>query len=64
MGLPVRQGLSVLYVLADEWMWRRDLLALLGAKDPGRLDTALQPAAPAGQSAQWARVAAMGGEIG
>jgi hypothetical protein len=42
MALPAAQGLSVLYVLADEWMWRRGVLKLLGAEDPAPLDTVLQ----------------------
>jgi hypothetical protein len=61
MGQEAREGLSVLYVLLDEWLWRRDLLRLLGADDPGRLDTIL--ARPAGGGDRAVRVAGLGGEV-
>jgi hypothetical protein len=32
----------VLHTLADEWMWRRSVLAALGAKDYDPWDTVLQ----------------------
>jgi hypothetical protein len=65
MNLPAAQGLSVLYVLADEWMWRRGVLKLLGAEDPAPLDTVLQRTVAG--SDRVARVAemteAVGGEM-
>jgi hypothetical protein len=65
MALPAAEGLSVLYVLADEWMWRRGVLKLLGAEDPAPLDTALRGAVAG--SDRLARVAemteAVGGEM-
>jgi hypothetical protein len=65
MALPAAQGLSVLYVLADEWMWRRGVLKLLGAEDPAPLDTVLQRAVAGSDRA--VRVAemteAVGGEM-
>lgn len=43
MGLPAAQGLSVLYVLMDEWLARRQMLAALGdVEDPDALEKALQ----------------------
>lgn len=65
MRLPAAQGVSLLYVMAEEWMWRRDVLHLLGAtpKDIGRLDAILsQPVAP-DRTHRAVQVAAMGGEI-
>lgn len=67
MGLPADQGLAVLYVMVEDWMWRRDLLELLGAKDPGRLDTVLF-GRPAGETpragTRAADVLELGGEVG
>ena len=38
MGMPAEQGLSVLYVLADQWVRERQTLLHLGAEDPAPLD--------------------------
>jgi len=38
MGLPAEQGLSVLYVLADQWLRERQMVSGLGAEDPAPLD--------------------------
>jgi hypothetical protein len=38
MGMPAEQGLSVLYVLADQWVRERQTVAQLGAEDPAPLD--------------------------
>jgi hypothetical protein len=55
---------AVVYSLAHRWTWERDVLTLLGAKDPDRLDTLL------GQGSSVSRVdrirsaaAVLGGEI-
>ena len=69
MALPAAQGLAVVYSLAEEWMWRRDVLTLLGAEDPERLDTVLAGIGPAPRGAARAQqiadmVTAMGGETG
>jgi hypothetical protein len=68
MGLPVGQGLSVLYVLADQWQRERQTLAGLGSENPGPLDDLVgrQPAAGAVREdrrgrAQHARE--LGGEV-
>ncbi len=61
MALPAAQGLAVLYVLADEWMWRRNMMRLLGAKDEdvARLDTILATSPrPASREQRAAEVAA------
>lgn len=42
MGLPAGQGLSVLFVLADQWRRERRLLALLGDEDADRLDNLIK----------------------
>lgn len=63
----------MVYVLADDMLWRRDVLTQLGAQDPARLDTILQgPSAPRRRGDVGARearaheiaafAAAMGGE--
>jgi hypothetical protein len=67
--MPAADGLNLVYVLCDEWMWRRDLLVVMGAEDPNRLDTALAEATPrtrgAERRAQIAEmVTAMGGDVG
>lgn len=38
MVMPAEQGLSVLYVLADQWLRERQTLAALGAENPAPLD--------------------------
>jgi hypothetical protein len=38
MGMPAEQGLSVLYVLADQWLRERQMLQHLGAQDPAPFD--------------------------
>ena len=38
MGMPAEQGLSVLYVLADQWLRERQMVKGLGAEDPAPLD--------------------------
>ena len=38
MGMSAEQGLSVLYVLADQWLRERQTVALFGAEDPAPLD--------------------------
>jgi hypothetical protein len=38
MGMPAEQGLSVLYVLADQWLRERQTMVALGAEDPAPLD--------------------------
>jgi hypothetical protein len=61
MSLPAAQGLSVIYVLADEWTWRRGVLRLLGADDPAPLDAVLdRPVRRTGDRAR--QVEAAGGE--
>lgn len=32
--MPLSDALSAIYVIADEWMWRRSVLAAMGVKDP------------------------------
>jgi hypothetical protein len=38
MSMPAEQGMSVLYVLADQWVRERQLLRALGVEDPAPLD--------------------------
>lgn len=38
MDMPAEQGLSVLYVLADQWLRERQMVKGLGAEDPAPLD--------------------------
>lgn len=72
MGLPPRDGLAVLYVLADRWTRERQILTGLGLKDRDALDDALADAAavtdrrdPDKRRAQIAAfVDEVGGEIG
>lgn len=66
MGQPAGQGLSVLYVLADQWIRERQMLAALGADEPAPLDGLVgQPLPPhragGGRRADLAR--SMGGEV-
>ena len=63
MGLPVDEGLSVLYVLCREWLNERSLLAALGVKNPDRLDEILGLTGTPPPRDRLAQVAAMGGEI-
>jgi hypothetical protein len=63
MSLPAAQGLSVIYVLADEWTWRRGVLRLLGADDPAPLDAVLdRPVRRTGVEDRVRQVEAAGGE--
>jgi hypothetical protein len=38
MGMPAEHGLSVVYVLADQWIRERQMLKALGVDDPAPLD--------------------------
>jgi len=59
----------VLFYLAHEWAWRRDVLSVLGAENPGRVDELLvddtPDTGPVAQSAaeRMARAREMGGEV-
>jgi hypothetical protein len=64
MGLPAGQALSVLYVLADQWLRERQTLAQLGAEDPAPLDELVgRPAAARAGSSRRDLVQSMGGEV-
>ncbi len=64
--MPLGQALSTVYYLADEWGWRRDVLAALGVEEADviRRDAILEPPAPARPAARGeARIAEIAGFI-
>lgn len=66
MAMGARDGVGVLFVLADQWARQRDLLSLLGAEKPGRLDDLIHPDPDADADTRDARIAAvleLGGEV-
>ena len=72
MDMPAEQGLSVLYVLADQWGRDRAIAKALSVEDPAPLDDlvgdyqqrAMAGAVPVGDTDRRAAVArAMGGEV-
>jgi len=62
MSLPAGQGLSVLFVLADQWRRERRMLSLLGEEDPLELDN-LVNRKPARLTPRAQLAADLGGEV-
>lgn len=62
MSLPAGQGLSVLYVLADQWLRERQTVAGLGA-EPGLLDDLVTPGGDRTDTGRAERARALGGEV-
>ena len=70
MRMPAEQGLSVLYVLADQWLRERQMAKGLGVEDPAPLDALVgrvrvtAGAGPDSERAQRvAQALALGGEV-
>jgi hypothetical protein len=64
MALPVAQGLSVLYVLADQWKRERDTVAALGVVEGNELDELVaRRARRADVAERREQLEAMGGEV-
>ena len=64
MGMPAGQGISVLYVLADQWLRERQTVAQLGAEDPAPLDELVgRPVAHGASRDRADLVRSMGGEV-
>jgi hypothetical protein len=67
MGMPAEHGLSVVYVLADQWVRERQMLKALGVEDPAPLDVLVGRNRPAGVDPERAdrmrQALALGGEV-
>jgi hypothetical protein len=70
MGMPAEQGLSVLYVLADQWLRERQMVKGLGAEDPAPLDEmvgrtrlAVQASGGSDRAARVDLARSLGGEV-
>ena len=67
MGLPAEQGMSVLYVLADQWIRERQMVKALGVEDPAPLDVLVGRTPVGGEQAvrrdRRAVALALGGEV-
>ena len=70
MCMPAEQGLSVLYVLADQWLRERQMAEGLGVKDPAPLDALVgrervgTDGPDEAQPQRAALIRSMGGEVG
>jgi hypothetical protein len=64
MGMPAGVGVSVLFVLADQWRRDRRMLSRLGEEDPTELDDLVKRRpAPTDRVSRVALAAQLGGEV-